>query len=863
MPVNTVGSISRQNLDAASLEERRVHIAGLRSSLSICIANRPTERGEPLSIWEFFQNLTGKRQDERIENIRLTSSLAPACDCQPGEGAQALRVKRPCVCPGSFATITFLTREGALKLTQNVRYHGLSHPGGVSPFARRDARGYVSLCDTCCLFGKQVRLNSEETPPLPGTREQADPGSTETRPTDLGRLEAMVVLLSGIVQGRYRRETDAMLETAMNDTNMAEAQQTIQREAKTLLTRFCGRPGTVCEALMFHYMTVIATLSPEEGVRLADKVNVTLDLTEPGSNSSFRSELMRSLETRARTALIGDIVRAVETGVRIPRNPAVDPAPREARYQPPHSSRDRRTPSQDEQETEEKLERFMRRLHDIIDANPPTSFTDTTVGLAFLTSLQKQVIKAFDAVSVTFESDNVSTAMEERHLSNFQRLTLKTDELLRLLSEEMQKTRSAEASGRHEEAERPVSARREAHGVLPEDVPTEDEIDHDIILFKRQVRNLEEMVRQAGEILFDDDIGKKKYEFLGIQEHVCPSGTAAAKELDKDIKRFSKWLKMSAPALTAGRIQDLTDCVRQGRSLHIRWSKTLCDVQRIDQTHGFGQKNSGQGIVPKAPSLKTFSYGDGKPFMNIVEWVSDLEDRVLRHYPNHTDKVLQTLNHLSPSIAAILKTHNFSRYELVKDWLFKHYLDKNKIMEAWVDQLKAVGSASKALTSANVGLYTTEVRGILKKITECSAMTADLRKRLLSQEPVAFLIQTVLKPLNRPTGKNQWNEFAVKVCQRLKDQAHLAGREVDPQELLDEMYAWLDRITKEEKVKAELADDAKLGACRSALGATAFEKKMMHQVQLLEADDNLYSDVGKVTAGVLLADSQAPTSSKL
>ena len=355
MPGNTVGSINRQNLDAALLEGRRVHIAGLRSPLNTCIANRPTERGEPFSIWEFFQHLTGKRQDERIENIQLTSALAPACDCQPGEGGPAHRVKRLCVCPGSFATITFLTRAGALKLTQNVRYHSLSHPGGISPFARRDESGYVNLCDTCCLFGKQVRLNSEETPPLPGSEEQADPGTNAIRPTDLGRLEAMVVLLSGIVQGRYRRETDAMLETAMNDTNMDEAQQTIQREAKILLTRFCGRPGTVCETLMCHYMTVIATLSSDEGVRLADKVNVTLDLTEPGSTRSFRDELMRSLETGARTALIGDIVRAVEAGVRIPRAPAVDLTPREVRDDPPYHSHGRRAPSQDERAVEEKI----------------------------------------------------------------------------------------------------------------------------------------------------------------------------------------------------------------------------------------------------------------------------------------------------------------------------------------------------------------------------------------------------------------------------------------------------------------------------------------------------------------------------
>ena len=141
-------------------------------------------------------------------------------------------------------------------------------------------------------------------------------------------------------------------------------------------------------------------------------------------------------------------------------------------------------------------------------------------------------------------------------------------------------------------------------------------------------------------------------------------------------------------------------------------------------------------------------------------------------------------------------------------------------------------------------------------------MTVDLRKRLLSQEPVAFLIQTILKPLNRPTGKNQWNEFVVKVCQKLKVQARLAGREVDPQELLEEMYIWLDRVTTEEKVKAELADDARQGTCRSSLGATAFEKKMLHQMQLLEADDVPYSDVGRVAAGILLADSQVPKSSK-
>ena len=147
MPVSTVGSDGQPNLEADMLEGRRVHFKDLRIFKSRCIANRPTERGEPFSIWEFFQNLAGKRQDERIESIRLTSSSASACECQPEGGGPAHKVKRLCVCSGSVATITFLTRSEALKLTQLVRYHRRAHPGGATPLASRAAIGHVNHCD--------------------------------------------------------------------------------------------------------------------------------------------------------------------------------------------------------------------------------------------------------------------------------------------------------------------------------------------------------------------------------------------------------------------------------------------------------------------------------------------------------------------------------------------------------------------------------------------------------------------------------------------------------------------------------------------------------------------------------------------
>ena len=98
-----------------------------------------------------------------IENVEILA-VASACDCEAGEVGNGQRVRTLCTYPCSLATVMFLTEAGVGKLTAHLRHHSLAHPGGSGPLKGRDINGYVNLCDTCCLFGKQVRIDSERSP---------------------------------------------------------------------------------------------------------------------------------------------------------------------------------------------------------------------------------------------------------------------------------------------------------------------------------------------------------------------------------------------------------------------------------------------------------------------------------------------------------------------------------------------------------------------------------------------------------------------------------------------------------------------------------------------------------------------------
>merc|ERR1712077_152057 len=85
-----------------------------------------------------------------------------------------------------------------------------------------------------------------------------------------------------------------------------------------------------------------------------------------------------------------------------------------------------------------------------------------------------------------------------------------------------------------------------------------------------------------------------------------------------------------------------------------------------------------------------------------------------------------------------------------------------------------------------------------------------------------------------------------------------AGEEVDPEELLNEVVKRLEIIKKAQKAKADLNEEARLGGFRSTSGASDFERKMQHQIELLEQDGNDYEDIAATAASMLCAGSSNP-----
>merc|ERR1712077_39825 len=85
-----------------------------------------------------------------------------------------------------------------------------------------------------------------------------------------------------------------------------------------------------------------------------------------------------------------------------------------------------------------------------------------------------------------------------------------------------------------------------------------------------------------------------------------------------------------------------------------------------------------------------------------------------------------------------------------------------------------------------------------------------------------------------------------------------AREEVDPEELLNEVVKRLEIIKKAQKAKADLNEEARLGGFRSTSGASDFERKMQHQIELLEQDGNDYEDIAATAASIICAGSSNP-----
>ena len=820
-----------------------VHVNNLRLFQSdMCITTEPTEDGEPLTIWRFFQNLAGSRQTQKIENVRILSGSGASCKCGAlKEGTQRLRDL--CLCRGGWATITFSSPDGARNLTTCLDEHKRLHDSGAGPLGDHDINGFVNFCENCCLFQRQVHVSRGNPPTAADLLVQPDLGVEAMVAISQERLEAMIVILSGIIQGNYPRDI-VTLKNNVDGELIVEAERGIRAGAETLIRRFCGRADTVCEYFMAYYIKATALLLPQQALELAYNVVDLLDTAQPGHSVTVREELMANIDIDARTALITKLARIATEG-SVTDSPRLD-VPPTANHST--ANRDQRILSQDKAMGEALLE-LLQRLEDYLVNNPPEAYQDSSIGLARLHSVKEEVVKEFEEITVMLSDVRMPDALKRRYREYLRQLSLEKDALLRVLDKEIQKALLAERdSGRgHVDPIEPIG------DAPPTDGPNGDEIDHEVSLFTAQFRTIVKMEEQCDTVLKDENLSKNRHKFISLQKTVCPSGSSMLKDLGEAVKLFSKWLRQASPDMTAERTRSLRKCVADGRSLQIRWQKLLLLIRKADGRHGFSQTSAVSAAAPSTPiEVETFwGQMEGKPFQNLVEWLAELEDRVLRHYPSHEDRVEHALAHLAPGVVAILRPHKLSTYEDLRAWLLEYFLNEQDIMDDWVRQLDVVGSSNKHMASNQVGLYVTQVRGILKQILEYSTTTVELRQRLFTTPSVAHLGKTALKPLKRPTGKDQWDEFSTTVYAKLKSDAVAAGEEVSPEVLLAKVEDWLEHIKRTQKAKADLAEEARLGAFRGTSGACEFERKLQHLVQILEEDGNDYDDVVAVAAGIL------------
>ena len=850
------------------LEKRQVHVKGLRIFEAKSIDQEPDGEDDNLTIWRFFSKLAGDDHSDRIESIRIQPGPeGPVqCDCACGPNG---RLKTPCSCGDTNGTITFWTDSGVRALTTNLREHYLNHGGGFQFLPSRGSDGFLEFCEECCLFDRQVVLGKATRRPAAGEGLQL-PEAVANNVIDSERIKAVTVIISAMLQGQNPRKVKD-LESAMHGETLAKAGEAARVVVSDLL-RAKSRIADPTGVAVMHDLLVQALTITHEGIKeWAYKVANALKTTCTTSTDTYVNECLLQHSVDQRNAIIADVRKAIEDGVAPdvgphreevvtpaphpggaapqvpPRSGVADPPPPPAVVPtlPPAPTPREPGMSTRAEEIEVEIDRFGQRLVKILEDYPLGTLKDKSTSTAVLKSIETRVTRAFDILDEIFGGTEITSDLEDRKGPLFNRLRAQKDLLLTEVAGEILRLASAEREIRSRDNGPPPAPVYMAGRDEP--LPNGESIDHEIRVMEDNISLVDEIVAQCQEVLQNSNIGRMRPEFLNILQDVIPTGKASLKDLMKLVKPAATWLRQDNREMTDERRVNLSSCVKKAKNLQLEWQTVNTQAHAIDREHGFSQKPGGEGIVAKIPPVDTF-YGeeDGKPFQNILEWISELEDRVLRHYPAQDDKIQHVMGHLSHKIATVAKTQNCANYKELKEWLLNYYLSNNKILDSWVNQLEKLGHANSKMKSADVGLYVTSIRGILKQVSACSDLSLELKNKLFSKSRVSYLARIVLSPLSKPTGKNQWGRFVDGPYKRLLDSARERNVEVDPHQMFSAIEARLEEIRNDQKARADLDDEAERGgAGRSQSGTTTtFQRRLNANLEILaqegEDGDDMY-----------------------
>ena len=819
----------------SDLEKRQVHVKGLRIFEAKSIDREPGGVSDDLTIWRFFSKLADGDSADRIASICIRPSTGGSlqCNCETGPNGA---LKQACRCGNGTGIITFHTVDGVSQLTTNLRNHYLTHVDGFSHATDRDENGYIDFCQHCCLFNRQV-LHSRPARRSAGSDALRLAGDVADRVIEPERIKAFSVILSAMLQAQHPQGV-RNLGVAMYGKTWTEAGEAVCVGVSDLLCVKSKTDDPTGGYVMYDLLAQAMTISLREVEEWSYKVADAMMTPCTGSPGTYVSECLKQHDADRRHAIITSLRQAVVEGAALPHRP---PPTQPGDIHVPNP-RDTRMPTRAET-IEASIDRFGARLEAILEEHPLGSFKDRSASTGVLHSIEKRVTQAFDILARIFGGTEIPPDIEAKKLPAFTSMSRKKNSLLTEIATEISRLTTMESEIRSR-GSRTLPAHMRAVE-RDEEIPSGETIDHEIRVMEDHLSLITETVAQCQGILEDPNIGRMKHEFLNILKDVIPAGKTNLSDLVALTKPVTTWLKQVNGEMTADRKESLSNCVRKAQRLQSTWQEINFNAHRIDREHGFSQKPGGEGIVIQRTPVKIF-YGqeDGKPFQNILEWISELEDRVLRHYPGQDDKIQHALGHLSHKIATIAKTQNCASYKKLKEWLLDYFMSDNKILDSWISQLDKLGHANSKLRSADVGLYITKVRGILKQVSACAELSLNLKSKLFCKSKVSFLAKLVLTPLGKPTGKDQWNRFSEGPYKKLLKEAKSRGVEMDPHALFAAMETRLEEIRIDQRTKADLDDEAERGgAGRHQSGTTEFQRRVNMNMELLAQEGKDTCDV--------------------
>ena len=270
-----------------------VRVFAIRTFEDIVINRQPADDGsKAAATYNFFQKLVGINSRSVVSiNIRAQPGKS-RCDCGAVDRRSGTteRLSALCNCRGGTGTIVFSDEASATTFIRQIKvHHGLHARGFLSRTEINGVPG-ISLCDDCCLFGKQVGCTSRR-PSLAGEEmvNNEDNGNETPILVTEYLTSAISTLFSGILRGQCSREVEDV-KRMMLGKSITEARALAETRLRDLLISLQA-PEEPVELLFFSQgWELVLQATPATYGQVARDFIQLLNAKDPTTHKSLLEE---------------------------------------------------------------------------------------------------------------------------------------------------------------------------------------------------------------------------------------------------------------------------------------------------------------------------------------------------------------------------------------------------------------------------------------------------------------------------------------------------------------------------------------------------------------------------------------------